>query len=376
LYSVACRSTCCWDNLVAPPYTTLAMRKLQFMQFPPQITQQWHHVICAWRPDDGPGWVNFGFPGYVACVTGINEYGTLASLHDWNSNLGTNYPDALPRTMACRYILTMDLGPDPATHLPAAYAAIHPYHAATGGFLNYYVVDGGAGVIKHSKNQGFYAVRVPQPEWMDGHVIDTNNSDIDGRTGIEPWDAYYRSLDPSQGRLATMAGLWATGYQASDMHRVALGRRDWSDITIWFEGRLQTGTTGRLEFEWWELLPYVDEVEDDRPAPSPSDRADPYCVTPNPAFGSAGSDITVVARLDRAAVVSPPPVRILDPAGRFIRELPGTAAERSASDGSDRVRLVYRWDGLDTLGRPARRGVYLVVIAGTELTGRIVWLGR
>lgn len=415
LYSAACRSTCCWDELVEPPFTTLAMRKLQFMQFPSQITQQWHHVICAWEPSDGsPLWVNFGFPGYVSSVTGINEYGTIASLHDWNSSAGTDYPDALPRTMACRYVLTMDLGPDPSTHLQTAFDALQPYHAATGGFLNYYVPDGGAGVIKHSKNQGFYAVRVPQPEWMNGHVIDTNNSDIDGRSGIAPWAPYYLSLDPPHGVRATMAGLWSTGYEATDMHVVALGLRGWRDIAIWFEGRLQTTTTGRVELEWSELFrdpsAIAEGLEDDGGGDERADRDDHAdrddpagggldhsgligCqASPNPARADLGGDVVFAAVLDRAILPSAPSARIIDAEGRLIRVLQPAAIEpcddpsvahdcipNSVSDyapvGSHLTRLIFRWDGRDRSGLMLRPGIYLYSITETDLGGRLVWLG-
>jgi hypothetical protein len=384
LYGVACRSTCCWDELVESPQTTLAMRKLQFMEFPPEITQQWHHVICAWEPDDGsPLWINFGFPSYISAVTGMNEYGTTASLHDWNSNIGPDYADALPRSMASRYVLTLDLGPDPMTHLQTAFDAIAPYHAATGGFLNYYVPDGGAGVIKHSKSLGFYDFRVPQPEWIDGHVISTNNSDISGTYGISPWAPYYESLDPQHGVRATMQGLWETGYQSSDLHMVALGFRDWRNMTIWFEGRLQYDTTGRVELEWSDLFRDPGSVD-----PLPPAQADAFApgvrvlpAYPNPAIGhaqSGGISIPVVVSMDSPACgpMQDLRLRIYDPSGRVVRTLAPESVTRTNTDGASHTRVLFRWDGCDAPGTGVRPGVYLYKLAGSSAAGRVVWLGR
>ncbi|MBD3236005.1 MAG: hypothetical protein GF330_04830 [Candidatus Eisenbacteria bacterium] len=376
LYAAACRSTCCWDELVDSPYTTLAMRKLQFMTFPPQITQQWHHVICAWEPSDGsPRWVNFGFGGYVSAVTAVNEYGTLASLHDWNSDQGPNHPEALPRTMACRYVLTMDLEPDPLTHLATAFDALQPHEAATGGFLNYYVPDGGAGVIKHSKSAGYYDTRAPQPAWMDAHVISTNNSDIDGTYGISPWAPYYNSLDPDQGTLATLDGLWATGYQSSDMHMVAQGYAGPEEMTFWFEGRLQGGTTGRIELTWRDLFRdpgAIEEEAEDRLADRlrPEDR---IRVRPSPAIARAG---LVQLEVPARAFAGDAPQRVLlcDATGRRVREL--TQPARRGGDDPGAGTLLFYWDGADDAGVPVQPGIYLFRAPRGQTGGRVVWLGR
>jgi hypothetical protein len=360
-YSFACRSTSCWGRWVELPFTTLSARKLQFYTLPPQVTQQWHHVLCAWEPDDGtPAWVNFGFPGYASSVTGVNEYGTIASLHDWNSSVGTNWADALPRTMACRWILTMDLGEDPMTHLQTAFDALHPFHVAAGGFINYYVPEGGAGVIKSSKNQGFFAIRRPRPEYMNGESISTNNSDIDGTTGIEPWDAYYETLDPPDVR-ATMAGLWSTAFEATDMHIVEVGFREPADMTIWFAGRLQSGMGARVEWEWTELFrdpATVDAVE----RPRRTGRA-PY---PNPA-GVAGATLVFSrAHLSKDAKAR---LDICDAAGRLVRTLEPSGALGAASE------LVVRWDGRDGLGRRVPSGAYTCRLEGSGEAQRIVWVG-
>ena len=361
-YSMACRSTACWGEWVEPPFTTLSARKLQFITLPSQITQQWHHVLCAWEPDDGtPAWVNFGFPGYVSSVTGLNEHGTVASLHDWNSSSGTNWPDALPRTMACRWILTMDLGEDPLTHLQTAFDALQPYHAAAGGFVNYYVPKGGAGVIKSSKNLGYYAVRLPRPEYMNGESISTNNSDISGTTGIAPWDAYYQTLDPPN-VCATMAGLWATALESTDLHIVAVGFRAPRDMTIWFAGRLQSGMGARVEWEWADLFRASATVAAPEPAALPRAGRAPY---PNPA-GPAGT--TLVFARAHPAGGTPARLRIHDATGRLVGTL-----DPSGSGGAD--DLIFRWDGRDASGRWAPAGAYTCRLEGSREAERIIWVG-
>ncbi len=378
-YAYACRSTSCWGELVGAPYGTLSARKLQFMVLPPSITQQWHHVICAWEPsDDSPCWVNCAFPGYVSAVTAVNEFGTAASLHDWNSSTGPDHPEALPRTMACRYALTMELGPDPATHLDTVFGELGRYEIATGGFLNYYVPAGAAGVIKTSKTLGFYDVRRPQPEWMDGHVISTNNSDIDGRTGISPWAPYYLTLDPPGGATATMAGLWDTAFQSTDMHILVLGCRGWRDMTLWFTGRLQVGNLARLELEWSDLFAQPGSCDDPSHA-----RAVWPPARPSPA--RAGQVVALTCDLPQELTGA----RLLvhDLSGRRVAELvePRWVAPSPAGG----VRLVFDWDGRDEDGRPIPSGLYLYRVAGArrdhrdvaapfppESAGRLVWIDR
>jgi hypothetical protein len=367
-YAMACRSTSCWDEWVEPPFTTLSARKLQFYTLPASVTQQWHHVICAWEPNDGtPAWVNFGFPGYATCVTGVNEHGTVASLHDWNSSSGTNWPDALPRTMACRWVLTMDLGPDPSTHLQTAFAALQPYHAAAGGFLNYYVPDGGAGVIKSSKSLGFYAVRLPRPEYMNGHSMSTNNSDIDGTVGIEPWQVYYQTLDPSGGVRATMTGLWNCAWEATDMHVVEVGFRDTRDMTIWFRGRLQSSSTARVEWDWANLFREAASVEADGETTPPRGMS-----FPNP---SCGKEITFAFQTSGPRGKTPngwKPRRleIFDVAGHLVRVL------ESADRPRDAAEISVIWDGRDAQGRPVPSGAYTGRLAESGASSRVIWIER
>jgi len=82
-WAYACRSHICWGRYVAAPIKTLATRRLDFGSPAPTAS---HHVLCARDPDDGsPRWVNLAWPGAIAAATGVNEFGTLASLHDYNS---------------------------------------------------------------------------------------------------------------------------------------------------------------------------------------------------------------------------------------------------------------------------------------------------
>jgi len=378
-YSIACRSTSCWGEYVEPPFTTLSARKLQFLTLPPQITQQWHHLICAWEPDDGsPAWVNFAFPGYASSVTGLNEYGTLASLHDWNSSSGTIYADALPRTMACRWILTMELGEDPLTHLQTVFDALQPYHCATGGFINYYVPDGGAGVIKSSRNSGFYATRLPRVEYMNGLSISTNNSDINGTTGIAPWDAYYQTLSPPE-VCATMEGLWETAYQATDMHIVEVGFRGERDMAIWFCGRVQSGMGARVEWEWADLFRDPVTVEEAEsllpvrrtPFPNPAGASGATLVFSLDALGGEGTGAGA-AREGRVGSASPSEARVLvfDASGRLVRTLVAATA------GSTKGGTIFHWDGRDDQGRRVPAGAYACRLAGSREAERVVWMGR
>ena len=109
-WGYACRSHMCWGRYVAPPIKTLATRRLDFGSPVPASN---YHVLCAWAPDDGsPQWLSLGWPGMVTLVTGVNEYGTLASLHDYESHGADLSPGRMPRSVACRYALTFVPGED------------------------------------------------------------------------------------------------------------------------------------------------------------------------------------------------------------------------------------------------------------------------
>jgi len=383
-YSYACRSTCVWGEWVAPPTATVSVRKLQFPLLPTTITQQWHHTLCAWQPTDGgTSWVTFSPPGSPSAPTCINEFGTIASNHDWNSSVGPHHPTALPRTIATRYALTMPLGPDPLTHLQTVFAELSGYAVATGGFLNYYVPEGGAGVIKTSKSLGFYAVRWPQPAWMNGQVISTNNSDIDGTSGIEPWVTYYSHLDPLGGVYATLTGLWDVAWQSTDLHVVAVEVRDRGEMTFWYRGRLENGTTERVAVEWDELFFAPASILGEDVAGPAATALRAY---PNPAQGVGRTAVTIPVRIDGAlsATLSNGDhsisLEIITAAGRSVRRLRPLPQTAIGQVTDPRVRL-FAWDGRDSRGRPVPAGVYHWRLpqgarGDTPVpAGRIVWMG-
>jgi len=81
----ACRSHICWDRYVAEPIKTLATRRMDLHSIIPLVNC---HVLCAYDPNDGsPRWVNMTWPGLVTVVTGLNEYGTIVSSHDYQSHI-------------------------------------------------------------------------------------------------------------------------------------------------------------------------------------------------------------------------------------------------------------------------------------------------
>ncbi len=64
-----------------------------------------YQLIIAYEPDNGNKWVNSTICGYIGCLTGINEYGVSASIHDTNGYDTTDLTGFYPRTLALRKIL-------------------------------------------------------------------------------------------------------------------------------------------------------------------------------------------------------------------------------------------------------------------------------
>lgn len=249
-----CRSTSCWGRLVAPPFRTITTRRLDY-GLPGPVMTQFHMVVCAFAPSDGsPQWVNIGWPGYVCSVTGINEYGTLASLHDWPPQAaGEVPPNPLPRSMACRLALT-DVEPNsPTRHLEHVFALLRLHPCATAGLLNVLSVGGG-GTIKHTRGQGYFDVRRPLPEYMGGEAQICANDDVIGDQGADTWLEFYASLAPERGVLASVEGQWDAAYDTKNLHIVSVGVRGHGDMVIWAEGKTASGRTRRLSLEWADLF--------------------------------------------------------------------------------------------------------------------------
>jgi len=259
-WGYACRSHMCWGRYVAPPIKTLATRRLDFGS---PVDTAHHHVLFAWDPDDGsPRWVNLGWPGAVAVVTGVNEFGTLASLHDYNSDVDLS-PWTMPRSVATRHALTLPTSSDLSTHLTQVFIALELYEIMTGSFVNYYTPEGHGGVMtahplpQEPDDPDFYDLRLPQQVWHHGEAMITTNWQTDGTTtpGDENFgaDAYYDDETPKT--LESHWDLLAGGGNA--LHQLSIAYRGRNDMTLWFDGRLAQpdGRTVRGEWEWADLFP-------------------------------------------------------------------------------------------------------------------------
>jgi hypothetical protein len=246
----------CWGRYVGAPTKSLATRRLDFGSPVPTAN---HHVLCAWDPDDGsPRWVNLAWPGAVTAVTAVNEYGTLASLHDYNSHGANLSAGRMPRSAACRYALTFASGDDLSTHLTQVWAELRNYEVMTGSFVNYYAPQGYGGVMVCDPRQtgpDFYYLRVPQAVWHHGEAIITTNAWTDGTytPADENFgaDAYYGDDSPK-----TLESHWnLLAANSNGLHLMSVAYRSRGHMTIWADGRLDgIGRPPRLEWSWNDLF--------------------------------------------------------------------------------------------------------------------------
>jgi hypothetical protein len=201
-------------------------------------------------------------PGGVAAATGVNEFGTLVSLHDYNSTGADLMADRMPRSVVARYALTFATGGDLSTHLTSVFSELQLYEIMTGGFVNYYAPEGHGGVMTadpyQSPGPDFYHLRLPQAVWHHGEAMVTTNQFTDGATtpGDEDFgaDDYYDVESPK-----TLEShwdlLWSGG--GDKLHVMSVAYRGRGDMTIWADGRIDPphgGRTPRLEWEWSELF--------------------------------------------------------------------------------------------------------------------------
>jgi len=253
----ACRSHSCWGRYVSYPVKTISTRRLDF---PSPINSLNLHVLCARNPSDGSTkWVNLGWPGSVTSVTGVNEYGTVASVHDYPS-MSNDLSDTLPRMVACRYALTYPTNSDISTHLNSVYNELQNYDFMTNTYLNYYVPEGYGGVmtfIASSYYTGDYELRVPNAAWHNGEMIVTTNVNTDGTEA--PYDedfgadTYYADETPKI--QESHWDLVADRELDTKLHTFSVAYRDNEDMTIWADGQISGDSrTQRLEYEWSELF--------------------------------------------------------------------------------------------------------------------------
>jgi hypothetical protein len=246
---MACRSHSAWGSFVKGPTKTLSTRRLDY-GLPKSVTLVKHHVLLARQPSDGSvRWVNLAWPGFVTSVTGVNEYGTLASLHDYKSKfkLGAH----MPRHVAVRYALTLVKGLDLAQHLDTVFTELKKSTMMTSTFINYYVPQGHGGVLTCMAGMTCSKKRTPQPDFHKGLVLVTANTETDGKTTPSDdsfMDGYYTKGGTKA--LADHYGLMGhTG-----MHLLSLDYRGREDMTIWVEGRLSKGVTQTEKLEWKDLF--------------------------------------------------------------------------------------------------------------------------
>ena len=247
-YYGGCRSHACWGEFVQGDVRSLATRRLDFGSGYDIIK---HHVLCAWEPDDGsPRWVNLAWPGYVAVITGVNEYGTLVSLHDYSSDFDPT-AGSLPRSVATRLVLTgMEESPV-EEHLAWAEEQLTTTPVATGTFIDYYAPEGLGGVFTCSEGQVCSLARRPQAEYFSGQVIMTTNSQTDGMStpsGGEFMADYYDLGGPKsiEDHFALMG---------HSMHLLTVAYRGRGDMEFWVEGHTDSGTTTVVALEWSDLFP-------------------------------------------------------------------------------------------------------------------------
>jgi len=249
-WSYACRSHSAWGSFVGGTTKTLSTRRLDF-SVPITLNTTRHHLLLARDPSDGSvRWVNLAWPGYVVSVTGVNEYGTLASLHDYQSSLAIGAH--MPRTVAVRYALTAVRDLPLEKHLDTVFAELTKHTISTGTFINYYVPEGHGGVLTCPAGQKCSKLRKPQADYFNGEVLITTNDETDGHStpaGGEFMESYYKAGGPKT----------ITDHQAlmghSGMHLITVDYRRRGDMTLWAEGRVSTGVTPTIKVEWSQLFP-------------------------------------------------------------------------------------------------------------------------
>ena len=278
----ACRAHSAWGKYVKAPVKTLSTRRLDY-NVPSTLKIIKHHLILARAPTDGVRWVSLGWPGVVTAVTGVNEFGTQASLHDYHSKfqIGAH----MPRSVAVRWSLTMIKGLPLKDHLSFVHKAFKEQSVSTSTFINYFVPEGLGGVFTFAKGKTCDKLRTPQKEYFNGDVITTTNTETDGKstqTDDSFMAGYYKA-----GGVKDLAGHYKLmGH--TGMHLLSVAYRGKGDMTLWAEGRLSSGVTPTIKTEWSALFQAAPRLDAGVPpadggATTPDDEQDGCSVGSSPA---------------------------------------------------------------------------------------------
>lgn len=239
-----CRSHSAWGRYVASPVRTLTTRRFDYSAV---IDFMHHHLLVAMDPDDGEQWVNVGWGGVLAVITGVNEHGTVSALHDLGrADIMISSP--VPRSAAARAILTGVAGMPAEDHAAWAEALMGDLHVMTDTFITYYVPEGLGGMFT-CENQVCSLLR-PQDDFLFGEAIITTNSTTDGHSvpqGGEWLEDYYDEGGPKD-----LESHWEVSHPS--FHRLSVEFRGQRDMTLWFDGEIPDGLTDRVELEWSELF--------------------------------------------------------------------------------------------------------------------------
>ena len=266
---IACRAHSAWGSYVKAPVKTLSTRRLDY-NVPSSLTSVKHHVLIARAPTGGVRWVSLAWPGIVSAVTGVNEFGTQASLHDYNSSfaLGAH----MPRSVAVRWSLTMVKGLPVKDHLSFVHKAFQAQSVSTTTFINYYVPEGQGGVFTFAKGKTCDKLRTPQKEYFNGEVITTTNTETDGKS-TQSDDKFMAGYYKAGGTKTLESHYKLMGH--TGMHLLSVAYRGKGDMTLWAEGRLSLGVTPTIKMEWSSLFQAAPKPDAGVPAKDGGGTTDP-----------------------------------------------------------------------------------------------------
>jgi len=99
-----CSSFSAWGPMTADGGTITA-RNFDYPSFPPQLALAATIIVHAPSRAGARRWFTIGYPGMIGVITGVNEEGVGAFLHDVPAPLAKDRDDLVPRMIALRRIM-------------------------------------------------------------------------------------------------------------------------------------------------------------------------------------------------------------------------------------------------------------------------------
>jgi hypothetical protein len=215
LAPVACSTFMAWGKLTADQQT-IGGRNLDWMAIPGMTERQLLVVTVPPKDSHRKSWISVTVPGFIGCLTGMNEHGVVVAMHDVVTGKPAMDSGLCPRGIALRDLVE---SARPYSETRDAQAILRKRPTAVGNVVPMFFpvrprAKGNPGVVIEYDGNSNFADRV-SVGYIKGHdfTIGTNHYRIRDPEPdkCERFDKLFAelSLQENSGEKLTLEGVWS-----------------------------------------------------------------------------------------------------------------------------------------------------------------------